>query len=149
MKWRIGGGKMLLYQQALAIAEDAHKGQVDKAGVDYIQHPLFVASLVEGELAKTVALLHDVVEDSDWTLEDLRKEGLLEEVVQAVGILTKKRNENYEEYILRVKQNPLARQVKLADLKHNSDLSRLANVTDRDRKRVAKYQKAIAFLSEE
>ena len=140
---------MLLYQQALAIAEDAHKGQVDKAGVDYIQHPLFVASLVEGELAKTVALLHDVVEDSDWTLEDLRKEGLPEEVVQAVGIITKKRNENYEEYILRVKQNPLARQVKLADLKHNSDLSRLANVTDRDRKRVAKYQKAISFLSEE
>lgn len=140
---------MLLYQQALAIAKDAHKGQVDKAGVEYIQHPLFVASLVEGELAKTVALLHDVVEDSDWTLEDLRKEGLPEEVVQAVGILTKKRNENYEEYILRVKQNPLARQVKLADLKHNSDLSRLANVTDRDRKRVAKYQKAIAYLSEE
>lgn len=94
---------MLLYQQSLAIAEDAHKGQVDKAGVDYIQHPLFVASLVEGELAKTVALLHDVVEDSDWTLEDLRMEGLPEEVVQAVGILTKKRNENYEEYILRVK----------------------------------------------
>ncbi|WP_300120696.1 HD domain-containing protein [uncultured Enterococcus sp.] len=140
---------MLLYQQALAIAKDAHKGQVDKAGVDYIQHPLFVASLVEGELAKTVALLHDVVEDSDWTLEDLRKEGLPEEVVQAVGIITKKRNENYEEYILRVKQNPLARQVKLADLQHNSDLSRLANVTDRDRKRVAKYQKAIAYLSEE
>ena len=140
---------MLLYQQALAIAKDAHKGQVDKAGVEYIQHPLFVASLVEGELAKTVALLHDVVEDSDWTLEDLRKEGLPEEVVQAVGILTKKRNENYEEYILRVKQNPLARQVKLADLKHNSDLSRLDNVTDRDRKRVAKYQKAIAYLSEE
>ena len=140
---------MLLYQQALAIAKDAHKGQVDKAGVDYIQHPLFVTSLVEGELAKTVALLHDVVEDSDWTLEDLRKDGLPEEVVQAVGILTKKRNENYEEYILRVKQNPLARQVKLADLQHNSDLSRLANVTDRDRKRVAKYQKAIAYLSEE
>lgn len=149
MKWRIGGGKMVLYQQALAIAKDAHKGQVDKAGVDYIQHPLFVASLVEDELAKTVALLHDVVEDSDWTLEDLRMEGLPEEVVQAVGILTKKRNENYEEYILRVKQNPLARQVKLADLKHNSDLSRLANVTDRDRKRVAKYQKAISYLSEE
>ena len=140
---------MLLYQQALAIAKDAHKGQVDKAGVAYIQHPLFVASLVEGELAKTVALLHDVVEDSDWTLEDLRKKGLPEEVVQAVGILTKKRNEKYEEYILRVKQNPLARQVKLADLQHNSDLSRLANVTDRDRKRVAKYQKAIAYLSEE
>lgn len=140
---------MLLYQQALVIAEDAHKGQVDKAGMDYIQHPLFVASLVEGELAKTVALLHDVVEDSDWTLEDLRMEVLPEEVVQAVGILTKNRDESYEEYLMHVKQNPLARQVKLADLKHNSDLSRLANVTDRDRKRVAKYQKAIAFLSEE
>lgn len=140
---------MLLYQQALAIAEDAHKGQVDKAGVNYIQHPLFVASLVEGELAKTVALLHDVVEDSASTLEDLRMEGLPEEVVQAVGILTKNRDESYEEYLMHVKQNPLARQVKLADLQHNSDLSRLANVTDRDRKRVAKYQKAIAFLSEE
>lgn len=140
---------MLLYQKALAIAEDAHKGQVDKAGVAYIHHPLYVASLVEGELAKTIALLHDVVEDSAWTLEDLRMEGLPEEVVQVVGILTKNRDESYEEYLMHVKQNPLARQVKLADLHHNSDLSRLANVTDRDRKRVAKYQKAIAFLSEE
>ena len=140
---------MLLYQKALAIAEDAHKGQVDKAGIAYIHHPLYVASLVEGKLAKTIALLHDVVEDSAWTLEDLRMEGLPEEVVQAVGILTKNRDESYEEYLMHVKQNPLARQVKLADLKHNSDLSRLANVTDRDRKRVAKYQKAIAFLSEE
>lgn len=137
---------MVLYQQALVIAKDAHKGQVDKAGVDYIQPPLFVASLVEGELAKTVALLHDVVEDSDWTLEDLRKKGLPEEVVQAVGILTKKRNEKYEEYILRVKQNPLARQVKLADLQHNSDLSRLTTVTEIDRKRAEKYRQAIAFL---
>ena len=117
--------------------------------MDYIQPPLFVASLVEGELAKTVALLHDVVEDSDWTLEDLRKKGLPEEVVQAVGILTKKRNEKYEEYILRVKQNPLARQVKLADLQHNSDLSRLTTVTEIDRKRAEKYRQAIAFLSEE
>ena len=138
---------MLLYQQALAIAEDAHKGQVDKAGVAYIQHPLYVASLVEGELAKTIALLHDVVEDSAWTLEDLRMEGLPEEVVQAVGILTKNRDESYEEYLMHVKQNPLARQVKLADLKHNSDLSRLANVTDRDRKRAEKYRQAIAFLT--
>ena len=137
---------MVLYQQALVIAKDAHKGQVDKAGVDYIQPPLFVASLVEGELAKTVALLHDVVEDSDWTLEDLRRKGLPEEVVQAVGILTKKRNEKYEEYILRVKQNPLARQVKLADLQHNSDLSRLTTVTEIDRKRAEKYRQAIAFL---
>ena len=140
---------MLLYQQALAIAEDAHKGQVDKAGVVYIQHPLYVASLVEGELAKTIALLHDVVEDSAWTLEDLRMEGLPEEVVQAVGILTKHRDESYEEYLMHVKQNPLARQVKLADLQHNSDLSRLTTVTEIDRKRAEKYRQAIAFLSEE
>ena len=140
---------MLLYQQALAIAEDAHKGQVDKAGVAYIQHPLYVASLVEGELAKTIALLHDVVEDSAWTLEDLRMEGLPEEVVQAVGILTKNRDESYEEYLMHVKQNPLARQVKLADLQHNSDLSRLTNVTEIDRKRAEKYRQAIVFLSEE
>lgn len=140
---------MLLYQQALAIAEDAHKGQVDKARVVYIQHPLYVASLVEGELAKTIALLHDVVEDSAWTLEDLRMEGLPEEVVQAVGILTKNRDESYEEYLMHVKQNPLARQVKLADLQHNSDLSRLTTVTEIDRKRAEKYRQAIAFLSEE
>lgn len=140
---------MLLYQQALAIAENAHKGQVDKAGVAYIQHPLYVASLVEGELAKTIALLHDVVEDSAWTLEDLRMEGLSEEVVQAVGILTKNRDESYEEYLMHVKQNPLARQVKLADLQHNSDLSRLTTVTEIDRKRAEKYRRAIAFLSEE
>lgn len=140
---------MLLYQQALAIAEDAHKGQVDKAGVAYIQHPLYVASLVEGELAKTIALLHDVVEDSAWTLEDLRMEGLPEEVVQAVGILTKNRDESYKEYLMHVKQNPLARQVKLADLQHNSDLSRLTTVTEIDRKRAEKYRQAIAFLSEE
>ncbi|MDZ5564607.1 hypothetical protein [Enterococcus cecorum] len=139
---------MLLYQQALAIAEDAHKGQVDKAGVTYIQHPLYVASLVEGELAKTIALLHDVVEDSAWTLEDLRMEGLPEEVVQAVGILTKNRDESYEEYLMYVKQNPLARQVKLADLQHNSDLSRLTTITEIDRKRAEKYRQAIAFLSE-
>lgn len=139
---------MLLYQQALAIAEDAHKGQVDKAGVAYIQYPLYVASLVEGELAKTIALLHDVVEDSAWTLEDLRMEGLPEEVVQAVGILTKNRDESYEEYLMHVKQNPLARQVKLADLQHNSDLSRLTTVTEIDRKRAEKYRQAIAFLSE-
>ncbi|MEQ3456904.1 hypothetical protein [Enterococcus cecorum] len=137
---------MLLYQQALAIAEDAHKGQVDKARVAYIQHPLYVASLVEGELAKTIALLHDVVEDSAWTLEDLRMEGLPEKVVQAVGILTKNRDEFYEEYLMHVKQNPLARQVKLADLQHNSDLSRLTTVTEIDRKRAEKYRQAIAFL---
>ena len=140
---------MLLYQKALAIAEDAHKGQVDKAGVAYIHHPLYVASLVEGELAKTIALLHNVVEDSAWTLEDLRMEGLPEKVVQAVGILTKNRDESYEEYLMHVKQNPLARQVKLADLQHNSDLSRLTTVTEIDRKRVEKYRQAIAFLSEE
>lgn len=137
---------MLLYQQALAIAEDAHKGQVDKAGVAYIQHPLYVASLVEGELAETIALLHDVVEDSAWTLEDLRMEGLPEKVVQAVGILTKNRDESNEEYLMHVKQNPLARQVKLADLQHNSDLSRLTTVTEIDRKRAEKYRQAIAFL---
>ena len=137
---------MLLYQKALAIAEDAHKGQVDKAGVAYIQHPLYVASLVEGELAETIALLHDVVEDSAWTLEDLRMEGLPEKVVQAVGILTKNRDESYEEYLMHVKQNHLARQVKLADLQHNSDLSRLTTVTEIDRKRAEKYRQAIAFL---
>lgn len=132
---------------ALTIAKRAHAGQVDKAGVDYIQHPLYVASQVKTEQEKAVALLHDVIEDSDVTADDLLALGLSNEVVTAVQILTKKKGQSYQEYLEEVKSNNLARVVKLADLKHNSDLSRLKSVTNTDYERVKKYKNAIRYLS--
>ena len=132
---------------ALAIARKAHAGQTDKAGVDYIQHPLYVASQVKTEQEKAVALLHDVLEDSDITAADLLAYGLSNEVVTAVQTLTKKKGQSYQDYLEKVKSNNLARVVKLADLKHNSDLSRLKSVSDTDRERVEKYKKAIYYLS--
>ena len=132
---------------ALAIAKKAHAGQVDKAGVDYIQHPLYVASQVKTEQEKAVALLHDVLEDSDITAADLLAYGLSNEVVAAVQTLTKKKGQSYQDYLEKVKSNNLARVVKLADLKHNSDLSRLKSVTNTDYDRVEKYKNAIRYLS--
>lgn len=100
---------MNLYPLALEIATKAHKGQVDKAGVDYIKHPLKVASMVTSEKAKIVALLHDVIEDSEYTLEDLRNSDFIEEIVDAVSVLTKPKNMSYNDYLNRVKGNSLAR----------------------------------------
>lgn len=132
---------------ALKIARLAHRGQVDKAGEDYVQHPIYVASLVESPEAKVVALLHDVVEDSDYTVEDLLAAGLPREVVEAVKILTKQPSESYDEYLSKIKMNDLARVVKIADLTHNSDLTRLSNVTFKDLERQQKYKRAILQLS--
>lgn len=132
---------------ALAIARKAHAGQVDKAGVDYIQHPLYVSSQVKTEQEKAVALLHDVLEDSDITAADLLAYGLSNEVVTAVQTLTKKKGQSYQDYLEKVKSNNLARVVKLADLKHNSDLSRLKTVSNTDYERVKKYKNAIRYLS--
>ena len=135
-----------MFDLALSIAKKAHKGQYDKAGVDYIEHPLFVASLVDTQEEKAVALLHDVLEDSPYTTEELILAGLPETVVSAVQILTKKKGQDYQQYLELVKSNPIARCVKLADLKHNSDLSRLATVTEKDLERLEKYKKAIDYL---
>ena len=132
---------------ALSIAKKAHAGQVDKAGIDYIQHPLYVASQVKTEQEKAIALLHDVLEDSDITVADLLAYGLSNKVVTAVQTLTKKKGQSYQDYLEKVKSNDLARVVKLADLKHNSDLSRLKSVSDTDRERVKKYKNAIRYLS--
>lgn len=137
---------MSLYSKALEIAKEAHSDQYDKAGVDYIQHPLYVASLVSSEKEKAVALLHDVIEDSSVTKEDLLLSGIDMEVVEAVSILTKNSNDSYQSYLERVKGNELARTVKLADLTHNSDLSRLKEITRIDKARLNKYAKAIEYL---
>ena len=132
---------------ASSIARKAHEGQLDKAGVDYIEHPIYVASQVDTEEEKAVALLHDVIEDSPVSAEGLLQAGLPETVVTAVQVLTKKKEQDYQTYLETVKKNPLARVVKLADLKHNSDLSRLSSITEKDRERLKKYKKAIDFLS--
>ena len=132
---------------ALSIARKAHEGQLDKAGVDYIEHPIYVASQVDTEEEKAVALLHDVIEDSPVSAEELLQAGLPETVVTAVQVLTKKKEQDYQTYLETVKKNPLARVVKLADLKHNSDLSRLPSITAENRERLKKYKKAIDFLS--
>ena len=132
---------------ALSIARKAHEGQLDKAGVNYIEHPIYVASQVDTEEEKAVALLHDVIEDSPVSAEGLLQAGLPETVVTAVQVLTKNKEQDYQTYLETVKKNPLARVVKLADLKHNSDLSRLSSITEKDRERLKKYKKAIDFLS--
>lgn len=132
---------------AEAIARKAHAGQVDKAGKPYIEHPAHVAASVEGDKAKAVAWLHDVVEDTDTTFDNLAAQGIDDEVIEALRLLTHDKVVPYMDYVAKVKTNELARTVKLADLAHNSDLSRLPTVTDTDLKRVEKYRAAIALLS--
>ncbi|MBQ5968582.1 MAG: HD domain-containing protein [Clostridia bacterium] len=136
-------------QRAYEIAANAHAGQVDKAGKDYISHPLTVASFVETDDEKTVALLHDVAEDTPVTLQDLRDAGFSEAVVHAVDCVTKRSGEPLRDYLQRVKSDKLATVVKLADLRHNSDLTRIPYPTERDLARVERYQKEIAFLKGE
>lgn len=129
------------------IAKRAHKGQFDKAGAPYILHPETVASFVTKDDEKIVAYLHDVIEDTPCQLRDLENAGFSSEIVNAVDLLTRKTGQSYKQYLKLVKTNELARVVKLADLKHNSDLSRLTHVTENDIKRLKKYQDAIVFLS--
>lgn len=134
-------------EKAYEIAKRAHLGQIDKAGEDYIKHPEKVASFVNSDEEKAVAYLHDVIEDTELTLEDLREYGFSEEVLKAVDVITKKKGQDYQTYLNSVKGNKLARVVKLADLRHNSDLTRLINITEKDIERKEKYQKAIDFLN--
>ena len=134
-------------EKAYEIAKKAHLGQIDKVGEDYIKHPEKVASFVNSDEEKAVAYLHDVIEDTELTLEDLREYGFSEEVLKAVDVITKKKGQDYQTYLNSVKENKLARVVKLADLRHNSDLTRLINITEKDIERKEKYQKAIDFLN--
>jgi (p)ppGpp synthase/HD superfamily hydrolase len=137
---------MSTIERAAAIAKQAHADQVDKGGAPYITHPDRVAAAVDGEEAKMVALLHDVIEDSEWTLDQLRDEGFSEPVVNAVEALTHKDREDYFDAVRRAKANPLARVVKLADLADNSDRTRLGEITEQDERRLEKYARARDIL---
>ncbi|MEX6505312.1 HD domain-containing protein [Jiella sp. M17.18] len=136
-----------LIKRARQIAEAAHAGQTDKAGAPYVTHPLRVADAVEGEEAKIVAILHDVVEDSEaWTLQRLREEGYSEAVVAAVDALTDRAGEEYFDLVRRARENPLARTVKSADLADNIERTRLSGMTPEKEARIARYEAALAIL---
>lgn len=134
-----------LTRKAMIIAYNAHQNQFDKANVPYIYHPIHIAEQMETELECIVALLHDVVEDTDITFNDLEKE-FPKEVIDLLKILTHDKKIDYIEYIKKVKTNPIATKIKIADLKHNSDITRLENITTTDLKRIEKYKKALEIL---
>jgi (p)ppGpp synthase/HD superfamily hydrolase len=143
------GLSMSTIERAAAIAKQAHADQVDKGGAPYITHPIRVALAVDGEEAKIVALLHDVVEDSEWTLDQLSAAGFSEVVVKAVDALTHKDREDYFDAVRRAKANPLAKVVKLADLADNSDRTRLGEIDEQDERRLEKYARARDLLLED
>ena len=133
--------------RAIEIATEAHKGQFDKSGKDYIGHPLRVMEMGSTEEEKIAGVLHDVVEDSDWTFEALEAEGFSQEIIAALKCVTKlSENENYDDFIERVKKNPLAVAVKINDLTDNMDIRRLPYLSDKDIKRLKKYLKAYKKL---
>jgi (p)ppGpp synthase/HD superfamily hydrolase len=133
-------------ERAIKIATTAHTGQVDKAGEPYILHPLRVMLTVFAPDERIVAVLHDVIEDSEITSKDLLAEGFSTRIVEAVVALSKSRDQSYDQYIEGVALNPLARTVKLADLEDNSDLSRIPNPTERDYERLEKYRRTRTFI---
>ena len=138
---------MSTLQRAIEIATEAHSGQLDKSGKDYIGHPLRVMEMGKTEEEKIVGVLHDVVEDTEWTLEALTAEGFSKEVINALRCVTKvSENENYDDFIDRVKKNPLAVAVKINDLTDNMDIRRLPYLSDKDVKRLKKYLKAYKKL---
>ena len=133
-------------ERAIEIAARTHAGQLDKGGAPYILHPLRVMLRVAPGAQQIVAVLHDVVEDSEVTFEDLEREGFSAEVIAGLRAVTKVEGESYEDFVARAALDPVGKAVKLADLMENSDLSRIAEPSQKDLERVAKYGRAIAYL---
>ena len=137
-----------LTKKALKLSFAAHKDQLDKSGMPYVYHPFHVAEQMETEETVAVALLHDVVEDTEYTLGDLKSMGFPDSVTEALALMTHDDSVPYLDYVAKLKDNPIARAVKLADLRHNSDLSRLDKVDEKALERVEKYRKAIELLTQ-
>lgn len=137
-----------LTKKALLLSFNAHKNQFDKSGMPYVYHPFHVAEQMKDELTVCVALLHDVVEDSDVSPEDLRSYGFPDEVVSAVALMTHSDDVPYFDYIKKIKRDPVASAVKLADLEHNMDLSRIDLPKEKDLERIEKYKRAVEILKE-
>jgi (p)ppGpp synthase/HD superfamily hydrolase len=136
-------------KKAMKLAYEAHQGQTDKNGMPYIFHPVHLAEQMTDENTTVCALLHDVVEDTPYTLADLRAMGFPPEVIDALTLLTHDKSVPYMDYVRKIKTNRIASAVKLADLRHNSDLSRLDTVDDDALKRVKKYKQAMSILTGE
>lgn len=134
--------------KAIRLAVQAHQGQLDKGGKPYIFHPLRIMLQLENEEDQIIAVLHDVVEDTDWTLIRLRSQGFSEEIISALDSLTRRGNEDYDDYISRLLLNPIACRIKLLDLRDNLDLARIKDETQDTWKRVEKYQKAQRRIQE-
>ena len=136
-----------MLEHAIAIAAKAHDGQTDKAGAAYILHPLRVMLSLATLEEQVVGVLHDVLEDTDVSIEALRASGFSEVVLCALASVTKRPGETYETFVVRAASNPIGRRVKLADLADNSNLSRLLEPTVRDHERIEKYKKAIEAIN--
>ena len=132
---------------ALKLCFEAHKDQIDKSGMPYVFHPFHLAEQMADENTTIVALLHDVIEDTEYTLDDLRNFGFAEDVLSAISLMTHADDVPYMEYVVKIKTNPIAKAVKIADLTHNSDTSRLDVVDEWALKREEKYKKALEFLN--
>ena len=133
-------------KEALKLCFAAHRDQTDKSGLPYVFHPFHLAEQMETEDEICVALLHDVMEDSDYTVDDIRAIGMPDRVIEALLLMTHDESVPYRDYVANLSNNPLARTVKIADLRHNSDLTRLDTITAHDRQRAAKYARALDLL---
>lgn len=137
-----------LTKKALKLCFEAHKEQTDKTGLPYVFHPFHLAEQMDDEISTVCALLHDVVEDTDITFDDLSAMGFPQDVTDVLKLLTHEKSVPYMEYVKKISTNPVATKVKIADLRHNSDVTRL-DVLDEDmKKRFEKYRQALAILSE-
>ncbi|MFB0845055.1 GTP pyrophosphokinase [Paenibacillus oleatilyticus] len=132
--------------KAILIATAAHQAQLDKGNQPYILHPLRLMLQAPDNDSKIVAVLHDVIEDTDVTIEALRQEGFAEHLLEALDCLTRRDNETYEEFLQRIKPNALARVVKLLDLEDNRDVRRIKSLSEKDFERLQRYEKAVNYL---
>jgi (p)ppGpp synthase/HD superfamily hydrolase len=135
-------------EKAILIAVNAHQGQNDRYGASYILHPLRVMMRLETEKEMTVAVLHDVVEKSDWTLQGLRDEGFDGDILEAVDLLTRRESQNYQDYINKLKGNPLARKIKIADIEDNMNPKRMGSLTEKDGEKLSRLRKAWHILTD-
>ena len=135
------------FEKCLSIAYRLHDGQIDKGGKPYILHPVYISTKFDDADLKCVSLLHDVIEDTSMTVYDLRRNGISEHIIQAVIAITKVVGEKYEDYIARVMNNKLALQVKIEDMKHNMDTSRINDISKLGNM-FAKYEKWLPILEE-
>lgn len=133
-------------KKAIRLMFKYQKDQIGKDNLPYVFHPWHVAESMKDEVRTIVALLHDVLEDTELTIEDIKNAGFSTEVVNALKLLTHNEGEDYYEYIKRIGTNPIARDVKISDLTHNSDLTRLSEINTEDKERTKKYQKSLTYL---